>query len=107
MIALEVQYLSRQFWRAAQLSEFATFEAPLEAFGSLCSVLGRSRAASETFAFLGLKLTRGIDRRCLGQLEHEYTASHSMSPSGIQRVLHARVSVLDGEPHDGSLKLTA
>jgi hypothetical protein len=43
MIALEVQYLSRQFWRAAQLSEFATFEAPLEAFGSLCSVLGRSR----------------------------------------------------------------
>jgi len=28
MIALEVQYLSRQFWRAAQLSEFATFEAP-------------------------------------------------------------------------------
>jgi hypothetical protein len=43
MIALEVQYLPRQFWRAAQLSEFATFEAPLEAFGSLCSVLDRNR----------------------------------------------------------------
>jgi hypothetical protein len=43
MIALEIPYLSRQFWRAAQLSEFVTFEAPLEAFGSLCSVLGRSR----------------------------------------------------------------
>ena len=61
IIALEVQYLSRQFWRAAQLSEFATFEAPPEAFGSLLGI--RSQPRSETFAFLG----------------HKYTSPHSMS----------------------------